>query len=182
LPTHREWRRTQTEISISIGIEEDVVRIHQRDNHEERLLGGCLWGEISERALPAGVPLAVIIHEPAVVVGVAAASLVDVLVGAGVLGVPALKAVLTYIPGDPVLAVRFAAMPLAFIDNVVTDSGHHAGDVLEVERKLNLGVLPSGHVFFQRVLDAMLGREIAGHPGGACRRTHAGVGEGALKG
>ncbi len=87
---------------------EDVVRVDERDGEEEGLLLGRLRTQVGEDALLPGVGVAVVVHEPAVVVGHAAAGLADELVGAGVLRVPALEAELIYVLRLPVVADRLA--------------------------------------------------------------------------
>ena len=44
-------------------------------------------------------------------------------------------------------------------------------------RQRHLRIFGRLHIQFERVLDLMLGREVAGQPGGACRRAHAGIRE-----
>src|SRR5206468_1953491 len=70
-----------TGVFVNPGIEEDVVGIDQGDDQEKGLLRGSLRGEVGEHPLVAGLPIAVVVHEPAVVVWTAATSLVDVLIG-----------------------------------------------------------------------------------------------------
>ena len=77
---------------------------------------------------------------------------------------------------------RFRAVPLALVDDVVAGGFHHRGEVREVGRQIDLRfVFGVGHVFLERVLDPVLGREVTAHQSRARRRAHAGVGEGAFE-
>ncbi len=122
------------------------------------------------------------VDEAAVVVDEAAAGLGDRLVGARVGRVPAIEAVLFEVGRHRVfLDRRFRAVPLALVDDAVAGRSHHAGQVLQVRRQVDLGEFGRRHVFLERVLDPVLGGEVAAHQGRAGRRAHAGVGERALE-
>ena len=152
-------------LEVVVGIEEDVVRIDERDDQEKRLLPGGDRGEVRNSPLPPGLPLTVVVHEPAIVVGVAAAGLVGVLIGAGILRVPAGKAVFSDIALNPVFPGRLGAVPLSFVNRVEPRGRHHSGDVGKTQRQFKLGILLGGHIFFERILDPVLGREKATHQG-----------------
>ena len=122
-----------------------------------------------------------LVHEPAVVVGIPAARLVEVLVGAGVRRAPAGEAVLVDVRLRPVGPRGFAEVPLALVDHVVARSRHHGADVLEVLRQLDLRKFVVRHVLLERVLHAVLRREVAGQHRRARRRAHAGGAERVLK-
>ena len=160
------------------------MRVDQRDDHEERLLLGGDRAEVLEDALVARLGRALGVHEAAVVVGDPSPLLGDVLVGARVLGIPAGEAVLVDVLGDVGRAVgRLDAVELALVDGRVAGGGDHGRRVLEAGRELDLiGYCGAGHVGLERVLDAVLGGEVAGHQRRASRRAHAGVRERVLEG
>jgi hypothetical protein len=58
---------------------------------------------------------------------------------------------------------------------------HDGGEIRQIEGQLDLGILVVGHVGFEGVLDAVLGREVAGHEGGAAGGAHAGATEGVVE-
>ncbi len=179
----REPRLVITRVVVGRRVHEDVVRIDQRDDEEEGLLVRGGRAQVIERPLgtrhrgPLGV------HEAAVVVGDPAGLLGDVLVGAGIRWVPALEPVLVDVGGHPGVAVgRLDAVKLALVDGRVAGGARDRRRVREVGRELDLRVLPRRHVRLERVLDAVLGGEVAAEQRRARRRAHAGVREGTVEG
>lgn len=160
------------------------MRVHERHHQEERLPPRRLRAQEGQRPFLPRLHVAVRVHEAAVVVRVAAACLGDVLVGPGVLRVPAGEAVLPHVRGHPSAAVRgLVQVPLPLVDRLVAHRRHHRGEVGKVQRHLHLVVLGGVvHVQLQRVLDPVLGGKVAGHHRGARRRAHARVGEGVAEG
>ena len=147
-------------------VEEDVVRVDERDDEEERLLLRVGAAEELEHALGARRQVPDRGHVPEVVVDDSAAGLVEVLIGPGIGRVPARPAVLADVLRDPVLAAgrRLDAVELALVHRVDASGLHHRGQVGQVERQLDLRVLRRGRLRLERVLDPVLGREEAGHP------------------
>lgn len=96
----------------------------------------------------------------------------------GVRRVPAREAVLVDVGGDPGRAVRrLDAVELALVDRRVAGRRDDGGGVLERRRQLDLRVLRRRHVRLERVLDAVLGGEVARHQRRARGRAHARVRE-----
>ena len=160
------------------------MRVDQRDDHEERLLGRGRGGDELERTLLAGTLVAHRRHEAPVVVGDAPAHLGEALIGAGVVGVPAREAVLRQIRGAPGGARRLAAVPLALVDDVVAGGGHHRRDVRQGARRGqgDLRVRRWLHVRLEGVLDPVLIGEVPRHERRAGGRAHARIGERVVEG
>ena len=159
------------------------MRVDQGDDQEEGLLLGRRRFEVLQHPLVTGDEVSVVVDEAAVVVGVAAAELVQVLVGPGVRRVPALEPVLIDVDRLPVIADHLAQMPFPLEGHVVANGAHDRRDVGQVERQRDLGIpLLGGHVFFEGVFHAVLGREVAAHERGAAGGAHAGVAERVLEG
>jgi hypothetical protein len=72
---------------------------------------------------------------------------------------------------------RLAAVPLPLVGHPIAGCGHHPRDVRQTGRELDLRVRRRLHVLLERVLDPMLGRDVAGHQRRARRGAHAGVRE-----
>ena len=86
-------------------------------------------------------------------------------------------------PGSLPPRRRLRAVPLALVDDVVAGRLHHRRHVRHRRRQrhLHLRVLGFGHPLLERVLDAVLGGEVAGHHRRPRGRAHAGAGEGAFE-
>src|ERR1044072_611099 len=78
---------------------------------------------------------------------------------------------------------RFAAMPLALVNHIVTSSGHDRGNVRYVKRKLELErILRERHILLASVFESVLSGKETAHQGRPCWSTHAGIGKGVLEG
>ena len=156
------------------------MRIDERDDQEERLLRrGIRVEELQSAFVTVGVVRRLAAHKARVILRSAATHLGEALVGAGIVRVPAIEGVGVEVGRRPFGTGRLAAVPLALVDHGVAGGRHHRCDVREAGRERYLiGVLRIGHVRLERVLDAVLCGEVAGHQRRASWRAHAGVRKG----
>ena len=126
----------------SCRVEEDVVRVDQRDHHEE----GLLWAAVELRywsapSVPASASPVEFMKRPSLSTKPPPASGTLWLAPASG-GFQRVKPYFSRSAGTRVVPFgRLRAVPLALVDDVVAGRLHHRGEVLAARRQLDLRVL-----------------------------------------